>query len=645
MTSFLSGLFSTDNFMPHGHCYFWKPELVWTIALSDGFTFLSYVAISATIIYLVMRVREIPFNGVYVLFGTFILACGFGHLMDLINIWKPTYYLSATVRVITAVASVGTAVVLPFYFSRIRDLAKGVTLMQTQQELKAAEARLSIMLENLDIIIWSLDKDGVITSSRGQALTRMGVEQDAQVGTNFFDISKDAVEMREGVTRAYAGETVSLNATERRGRWLQTQMTPVKDEKGHVTGVVGFSLDVTERKQAEAERSALLIREKAAQEASRLKSEFLANMSHEIRTPLNGIVGMTSLLSDTKLDDEQRDYVETVKTSSGTLLTLINEILDLSKAEAGRIEIERISFELDQIIHDVNRTLALSAQKKGLALQRESLIDSSTRIVGDPTRLRQVMMNLVGNAIKFTTAGEVRMHAQLVAIGGRTNFRFEVTDTGIGVPPSALGKLFESFTQADASTTRKFGGTGLGLSISKRLVNLMGGEIGVDSVEGKGSRFWFTVPVEMAEAATERAEPVLRAPASRRLRVLVAEDNSVNQLIAVKMLEKMGHSPVAVANGLEALDAIRAAHYDLVLMDCQMPEMDGYEATRIIRENRELKSEGLPIIAMTANAMAGDRERCLEAGMNDYVSKPVRAGDLDEVINRTIAAASASRAS
>ncbi len=908
--------------MPHGHFYLWQPALVWLHASSDTLIFISYMAISGMLGYLVFKIKKIPFHSIYILFGTFIFACGLTHLLEVLNIWVPTYWLSGAVKAITAVASVGTAILLPFFLPKIRQVVMGAALAEAQIALKASEEGLKNLAETIPQIVWTSKPDGnldyynqkwfdytgmsfeqtknwgwepvihpedikncvdrwthsfktgepyeveyrfkrasdgayrwhlgralpvrdaqgiivkwfgtctdvheqkIITEERisraahdlasveierskkfldlivdnmpamvfikeaknlkyvriNKAIEEflscteadflgksdydfftkeeadifalkdrevlenggtidvrevqlesptkglrhlrskimalsgadgiqylLGISEDvtaqkqneSDVRQSNSELEKKVVERTqelsimaetiphlvwiisgEGKNLYYnkrwidytgmsldqptkwediihpddvpasksaweksmqTGEGYSVEYRIRRTdgtyRWHLTRGLPILDSNSKIVKWFGTCTDIQDHKEALFEKNLLEMREKAAVESARIKSEFLANMSHEIRTPINGVIGMTSLLLDTPLSGSQKDYGETIRSSAETLLTLVNDILDLSKAEAGRIDLEIVNFDLEQVIVDIERTLGFAAKTKGLKLLKSVAQDLPPYIKGDPTRLRQVLSNLVNNAIKFTSKGSVaiEVHKEFQK-GNQLQLRFEITDTGIGIPDQSMDRMFKAFSQADASTTRKFGGTGLGLSISKHLVSLMGGEIGVKSSAGNGSTFWFTVLCEIGSADLGESAQLenTNVAGKRKLRILVAEDNSVNQIIAIAMLEKMGHTAVAVANGKEAFDALLVTPYDLVLMDCQMPELDGYEATKMIRSGKSLGFNAIPIIAITANAMSGDREKCLAAGMTDYVSKPMKSQDLALAIERNM---------
>jgi len=383
--------------------------------------------------------------------------------------------------------------------------------------------------------------------------------------------------------------------------------------------------------------------------ASKAKGEFLANMSHEIRTPMNGVVGMVGLLLDTPLTPLQREFAHTIKTSADSLLSIINDILDFSKIEAGKLICEKVDFDLPDTIKNVVDLLQPRADAKGIQFHHRLPDNVCPALVGDPTRLRQILLNLLGNAIKFTREGEVNLEVTPLSENDTTaTLRFAVRDTGIGISDEVRSKLFQSFTQADASTTRRFGGTGLGLAITRRLVELLGGTIEVTSVLGQGSTFWFILPFAKQNAKQKPPgggtgkHPAItikpqESPASGpKPRLLLAEDNRINQFVGTLQLKKFGYQLVDVVNnGRLAVEAWQRDHHGIIFMDCQMPEMDGYQATQAIRDLE--KSGHHPrtyIIALTANAMLGDRERCLEAGMDDYLAKPVNEGELQAVLER-----------
>ncbi len=513
---------------------------------------------------------------------------------------------------------------------------------------------LSAIAANVSDSIIATDLQFHITYINRQAESLYGYSLDELKGEtpNLFNADAFSSDLQQQlydtVSRGHTFVGESLNRKKDGSTFVsEYSVAPMFDEEGQICAYIGIQRNITARKLAEetlrhtnlelAEATARaneLARQ--AQAANIAKSEFLANMSHEIRTPMNGIIGMTRILLSTDLSPPQRHSAEIVQHSAESLLVILNDILDYSKIEAGKLTIETLDFDLQPLLNAVISTLSSRAKEKGLSLS--CLLDRKVplHVRSDPTRLRQILINLVGNAIKFTSSGQVTV--QVTAEQTQSPIlRFSVRDTGIGIPTDKQALLFTKFSQVDASTTRQFGGTGLGLAISKQLVELMGGHIGVTSTEGQGSEFWFTLPLLLQENLPTPSTAASASPppphieskrnryADRPIRILLAEDNDINQVVAFGMLNGLGIPAERIClaeTGQQALAAIAQNSFDLILMDIQMPDMDGLETTRIIRAESG-KSAHIPIIAMTANAMQGDREKCIEAGMNDYITKPL----------------------
>lgn len=529
-------------------------------------------------------------------------------------------------------------------------LGAAIGRQTTRQQLHHQEQMTSAILHALPDLIYVKDRAGHYITANPAHLALLGASTVEEIVGKadfaFFShestvpfFSEEQEIMRSDKPVLARVEVINIDTPEKR-RWVLASKIPMHDSAGEVNGLIVISRDITELKETE---TALRLAKEMAEEAMAAKSEFLANMSHELRTPLNAVIGMASLLDGTELSSEQREYVNTVRIGSKILLTVIDDILDFSKIEAGRLEIESHPFNLIALIEDIMRLLKLAAEQKALALT--TTIDPAVpaEVAGDAARLRQVLVNLLNNAIKFTERGSVNLEVSGQCLEGALwRLGFAVHDTGIGIPPEAHERLFQPFSQVDASTTRRFGGTGLGLAISRRLVKLMGGEIGATSVEGAGSTFHFSIVVKDASTCGGNVAPahidvhsMPSAPPSPSqqtpLRILLAEDNLINQKVAVRILQRLGYTATVVNNGREALNSAKSAEYDVILMDLHMPEMNGLDAARAIRQ--ELAADKQPyIIALTADVGESSSDQSLAAGMDAVVFKPIEVGSLTDAL-------------
>ncbi|MFP5222642.1 MAG: ATP-binding protein [Acidobacteriota bacterium] len=524
-------------------------------------------------------------------------------------------------------------------------------------ELAQSRDKYRLLYEFAPLGYLTLSREGHILEANLAGARLLGMERDALVNKSL--LAWVAPESRGAFMRHRAAvfsearpQTCELTLLDQRGGHLFVSMHSQvmhADSQGEM--FLSAMTDITETRRLEDE---LRFAKETADRASLTKSEFLANMSHEIRTPMNAIIGMTKLLMEGPMPPEQRDLLADVESAGGALLAIINDILDFSKIESGKIDIRLEAFDLWVVLNSTVRTLSSSAQRKGLDLRLDIAPGTPRTVRTDPDRLRQILMNLMGNAVKFTPAGQVTVAVwaspdQLHGEDGSsfTTVNFSVSDTGIGIPESKLDVIFDTFTQADLTTTKSYGGTGLGLAISKRLVDLLGGSIRVTSVVGQGSTFSFSVPVEIVpERAKE--QPAQRRPSSgagcQANRILLAEDNELNRRFAVKFLRMRGYEVTAVCNGREALEALAAGCFDLVLMDISMPEMDGLEATLAVRNHDGTYFDpDIPIIAVTAHAVKGDEERFLATGMNAYLPKPLDLEQFERVVREIATSASNSR--
>jgi PAS domain S-box-containing protein len=530
----------------------------------------------------------------------------------------------------------------------VRDLTDAE---QVRTSFEMTENRFRHMLENISDSITLLDRHANVILSTGTLDRRMGYSSEWWAQRNAFDIvhPQDVMELQDQFFELLASPgqetTVEVRLQVRSGDWIDAEITAINLlDDPDVDAIVVTTRNVSEKKQAERELGKA---HDQAVQALRLRTEFIASVSHELRTPIHGILGLSELLATADLDEEARGLARSIGRATDTLRMVLDDILDFSKMEVGRLEINEGPVNMFEMADDLDMLFGPQAQAKGIALIRDIAPDFPMWVRSDGLRIRQVLNNLIGNAIKFTAEGEVRIVARRLPRPTRAapeQMRIAVCDTGIGIPPDAQHLLFEPFSQVHGVTTRDFGGTGLGLWIAKRLIELMGGELGYSSVQGRGSEFWFTLAMVEAAAIEPVGSPAGAAalPGERAGRILVVEDNPINQLLVRRQLERLGYEPMLVDSGVAALELFLVADADLVLMDWQLPGIDGLETTQRLRVlEAECRRSRTPVVAMTASALPGDRQRCMDAGMDDFIAKPVSIATLDETVSRWLDAAAA----
>lgn len=650
----LNGLFSDPGFMPHIHCYLDSQPLVWTMVITDLLIGAAYVAISLTLWALIRRIR-LQFNFVVVCFGLFIGACGATHFMEVWTLWMPDYWFAAALKIVTAAASVGTGIYLFRLRHDLYGLAESARLSEDRRvslerltndlelrvqdksdRLELSEKRYETLTSTIPQLVWTCLPDGACNYLSKQWQDYTGIPVGEQLDLNWLDrvIYPDD---RERTYKHWMGAVKGLHDYDieyriRRHdgeyRWFQTRGTPIRSSMGEIQYWVGTCTDVQAQKVLAAE---LLEAKQVAERASDAKTQFLANMSHEIRTPIGAITGFTEMLKGSDVSDSDRqNFMMIIERNSKHLLRLIDDILDLSKVKAGKITFENATFSLPEFLSDVEALMGLRAADKGIGFALSVNGSIPDKVVADQLRLKQILSNVIGNAIKFTEQGRV---VALCSYANET-FQVDVIDTGVGIREENIQNLFQAFSQADPSLNRKFGGTGLGLILSRKLAQHLEGDLVLKRTqEGEGSHFVTTIKLDSAkeskvvkyqntnqEENDGRPVPVAKVKEFSGLKILVVEDSPDNRVLISTYLKKTGIEILMAENGVEGVSMALSSKPDLILMDIQMPEMDGHEATRKLRTSGFTK----PIVALTAHAMREERDRCVESGFTDYLTKPIQ---------------------
>jgi PAS domain S-box-containing protein len=653
---FFIKLFDSAGFVARKNCGDWTAALIALHNVSDALIFLSYLAIPALLIYFIRKRPDLPFPRIFWLFGAFIVSCGLTHLMEVVMFYQPLYRLAGLIKLVTAIASVGTVMALVPIVPRAlamrspKELEREIAeRKRVEQALRESEERFRGTFENAAVGIAHTDAEGRLLRVNEKYCEIVGYNRDELHQRTFHDITypDDVAASLEQYSRLMRGAVPSCSLEKRYIRkdsslvWIDVTISLKRDAAGKPAYAIAIIEDISERKRLEGE---LRQAKESAESANRAKDEFLANVSHEIRTPLNAILGMTELTLDTPLTEDQRQCLQTVKSAADNLLGVINDLLDFSKIAAGKLELDPADFSLRVALGDALRALSVRAHKKGLELACHVQPDVPDALVGDAGRLRQVLLNLVGNAIKFTEDGEVVVRVDVDrnhAAEGEVGLHFAVCDTGVGIPLARQKAIFDAFEQEDASTTRKYGGTGLGLTIAAQIVALMGGKITVESEPGRGSTFAFSARFG---PQLQAQEPVADRPPTllRDLPVLIVDDNATNRHILEEWLRGWQMKPAAVGDGAAALDALgqsaaRGQRYALVLLDARMPDADGLALAAEIRRRAELSATR--IILLTSGERPGDRDLIRELHIDAHLLKPVPQDELVETICRVMSGA------